>query len=104
MVTMAKRAGLPWDAILGAEFARAYKPQPAVYLRSVAALGVEPGAVMMVAAHGNDLVAAAGCGLRTAYVPRVAEFGLDASGDPAPGVEFDFVAIDFRDLAGQLGA
>jgi 2-haloacid dehalogenase len=42
MVTMAKRAGLPWDAILGAEIARAYKPQPAVYLRSVAALGLEP--------------------------------------------------------------
>ncbi len=104
MVTMAKRARLPWDAILGAEIARAYKPQPAVYLRSVAALGLEPGAVMMVAAHPNDLVAAAGCGLRTAYVPRAAEFGLDASGDPAPGVEFDFVAIDFRDLAGQLGA
>src|SRR5215472_15059635 len=28
MVNMAKHAGLPWDAILGAEVARAYKPQP----------------------------------------------------------------------------
>ena len=26
-------AGLPWDAILGAEIARAYKPDPRVYLR-----------------------------------------------------------------------
>ena len=33
MVNMAKRAGLPWDAILGAEVARHYKPQPEAYLR-----------------------------------------------------------------------
>src|SRR5882672_1245563 len=33
MVDMAKRAGLPWDAILGAEPARAYKPAPKAYLR-----------------------------------------------------------------------
>ena len=32
MVNMAKRAGLPWDAILGAEVARHYKPQPEAYL------------------------------------------------------------------------
>jgi 2-haloacid dehalogenase len=103
MVNMAKRAGLPWDAILGAEIARAYKPRPAVYLRSAEALGLEPEVVMMVAAHPHDLMAAAGCGLRTAYVPRAAEYGPDASGDPAPGVEFDLVATDFPDLAGQLG-
>lgn len=28
MLDMAKRAGLPWDAILGAEVAQAYKPAP----------------------------------------------------------------------------
>ena len=104
MVNMAKRAGLPWDAILGAEIARAYKPQPSVYLRSAEALGLEPGAVMMVAAHPNDLVAAAGCGLRTAYVPRAAEFGPAGAGDLAPEQEFDLVADDFRDLAARLGA
>ena len=32
MVNMAKRAGLPWDAILGAEVTRYYKPQPGCYL------------------------------------------------------------------------
>jgi 2-haloacid dehalogenase len=99
MVTMAKRAGLPWDAILGAEIARAYKPQPAVYLGSAEALGIEPEHVMMVAAHGNDLAAAATCGLRTAYVPRPEEFGPGGVGDPAVGQGFDLVAGDFRDLA-----
>ena len=32
MVDLARRNGLTWDAILGAEFARDYKPQPAVFL------------------------------------------------------------------------
>ena len=40
LVNMAKRAGLPWDAILGAEIARAYKPRPEVYLRCAEALGL----------------------------------------------------------------
>ena len=103
MVNMAKRAGLPWDAILGAEIAQAYKPQPAVYLHSVEALGLAPAAVMMVAAHPNDLVAAAGCGLRTAYVPRAAEYGADDASEPEKEQEFDVMASDFRDLARQLG-
>src|SRR5829696_8845964 len=75
MVNMAKRAGLPWDVILGAELARAYKPEPAVYLRSAEALGLPPSPVMMVAAHNGDLLAAATCGLQTAIVPRPTEYG-----------------------------
>ena len=39
MVNMAKRAGLPWDAVLGAEAARAYKPQPEAYLTTAASSG-----------------------------------------------------------------
>ena len=42
MVNMARRAGLPWDAILGAEVARAYKPQPEAYLGTADFLGLEP--------------------------------------------------------------
>lgn len=102
MVTMAKRAGLPWDAILGAEIARAYKPQPAVYVKSAEALGVAPSAVMMVAAHNTDLVAAAGCGLQTAFVPRPTEYGPGQTSDLAPEHEFDLVVSDFLDLARQL--
>ena len=41
MVNMAKRAGLPWDAILGAETARHYKPQPEAYLITADMLGVK---------------------------------------------------------------
>ena len=45
-------------------------PRPEVYLRCAGALGLAPAAVMMVAAHNGDLVAAAGCGLQTAFVAR----------------------------------
>jgi 2-haloacid dehalogenase len=50
MVNMAKHAGLPWDAILGAEVARAYKPQPEAYDRTADFLGLPPAQCMMVAA------------------------------------------------------
>ena len=104
MVNMAKRAGLPWDTILGAEVAGAYKPQPKAYLRSAELLGLQPAECLMVAAHPGDLKAAAGYGFRTAYVPRPLEHGPGQAGAPtqAPG-EFDVVARDFMDLADQLG-
>jgi 2-haloacid dehalogenase len=93
-VALARFAGLPWDAILGAEIARAYKPDPEVYLASVAALGLEPGEAMMVAAHGGDLAAAAACGLRTAFVPRPREYpGAETD------AEADVRADDFTALA-----
>src|SRR4029453_14841569 len=47
MVNMAKRAGLPWDAVLGAEPARAYKPQPEAYLRTADFLGRLPEECML---------------------------------------------------------
>jgi 2-haloacid dehalogenase len=104
IVNMAKRSGLPWDAILGAEITRAYKPQPAAYLKNVEALALTPAQVMMVAAHNGDLIAAASCGLRTAFVPRPTEHGPHQTSDFAPEREFDVVARDFLDLADQLAA
>jgi len=104
MVNMARRAGLSWDAILGAEVARAYKPLPAAYLTTVEMLGVAPAEALMVAAHNSDLKAAAACGLRTAFVPRPAEHGPGQATDLNPAGPWDVVARDFLDLAGQLGA
>ena len=42
LVNMAKRAGLPWDVVLGAETGRAYKPLPEAYRRNMALLALEP--------------------------------------------------------------
>jgi 2-haloacid dehalogenase len=78
LTRMAKHAGLPWDVVLGAETARAYKPLPQAYLASAELLNLAPGQVMLVAAHNSDLAAAASCGLRTAFVARPTEYG------PAP--------------------
>lgn len=104
LVNMAKRAGLPWDVVLSAELAHHYKPDPQAYLMPPALLGLAPEQVMLVAAHPNDLAAAAKQGLRTGYVARPLEWG--AKGKPhgvAPGA-FDVMAGDFHQLAEGLGA
>jgi 2-haloacid dehalogenase len=103
MVNLAKRAGLPWDCILGAETARAYKPMAEAYLASCRQLGLPPSQVMMVAAHNGDLKAAKAQGLATAFVPRPLEHGpgqtTDLAADPAC---VDLAARDFVDLAAKL--
>jgi len=102
LLNMAKRAGLPWDAILGAEVAQAYKPMPQAYLRTAEVLGLEPGQVCMVAAHNNDLAAARACGLATAFVLRPREHGPGQTTDLEPAQDWDVVARDFNELAQAL--
>jgi len=103
LVNMAKRSGLPWDAVLGAETAGAYKPQPQAYLRTAEMLGLAPERCMMVAAHNGDLAAASAIGFKTAFVPRPAEYGPGQTTDLEPEDEWDVIAENFLDLAGQLG-
>jgi 2-haloacid dehalogenase len=102
LANMARRAGLPWDAILGAEVAQAYKPQPEAYLRTADILGLRPAEVCLVAAHNGDLKAARGCGLATAFVPRPTEHGPGQATDLEPAEPWDVVARDFQDLAHRL--
>jgi len=102
LVEMAKFAGLPWDAVLCAELFRHYKPDRETYLGAADLLGCKPGEVMMVAAHPNDLKAAAQLGLRTAFVPRPREHG-DRNPDATSDTGFDIIAQDFIDLAAKLG-
>ncbi len=104
MVGMAKRAGLPWDVILGAEVARAYKPTPEAYDRTAGFLQLAPEECLMVAAHASDLRAAAARGFRTAYVHRPAEYGPVEPARPWPADAFDYAVTDFGALAEALGA
>ena len=104
MVHLARFAGLPWDCILTAENARRYKPAPEVYLTAIELLGLAPGEVMMVAAHNYDLAAARSHGMRTAFIPRPAEYGPGQTSDLAPESDWDVVARDMDDLADSLGA
>ena len=97
IVDMAKRAGLPWDVVLGAEPTRSYKPHPETYLGSCRMLGLRPDQALMVAAHNADLDAARLCGLHTAFVARPTE------PDDKPGAGVDLTATDFLELAAILG-
>ena len=99
---VAKRAGLPWDAILGAEVVHAYKPQPEANLRTVEMLALEPRQVALVAAHNDDLAAARACGLRSVFIPRAREHGPQQSVDLAPEQDWDVVAADLEDLADRV--
>lgn len=101
---MARHARLPWDVILSAEMARHYKPDPRVYGMAVEYFSAKPREVLMVAAHRDDLFAAHAAGLRTAYVPRAAEWGPGKEADLRPDERLQLVAEDFLDLARQLGA
>jgi 2-haloacid dehalogenase len=102
MVDLARRNELPWDVILGAEIAGDYKPKPRVYLAAAAALDLEPGTCMMVAAHSSDLAAAAALGLRTAHVARPNEHG-PGRGEAAPTISVDFAVKSLEELATKLG-
>jgi 2-haloacid dehalogenase len=101
MVDLARRNGWHWDAILGAEVARDYKPKLEVYRAAASAFDCEPGEVLMVAAHSSDLAAAAAAGLRTAFVARPDEHG-PGGGESAANVAVDLSVADLGALADRL--
>lgn len=103
LLNMARRAGLPWDAILGAEVSGTYKPDPRAYRHTAEVLGIAPQELCLVAAHHGDLAGARAAGLLCAYVDRPDEYG----GAPAPDAHheqaWEWSATSFIDLAEQLG-
>ena len=104
LVDLARHAGLPFDMVFGAEVFGHYKPDPQTYLGACRLLSLEPGQVMLCAAHNDDLAAAQGHGLRTAFVPRPTEYGPLQVRDLEPAGAWDLVVRDLGDLADQLGA
>jgi 2-haloacid dehalogenase len=103
MCGIARRNDFPWDAILGAEVAGDYKPKPVVYLKSADAFDCAPHECVMVAAHSNDLAAAAAQGLKTAHVARPNEKG-PGKGEAGPSVPVDIAVNSFVELAEKMGA
>jgi 2-haloacid dehalogenase len=96
MCDLARRNDFRWDAILGADLVKDFKPKAAVYLGAADALGLSPEECMMCAAHGADLKAAAENGLRTAFIARPAE-GWDS--ESAPSVPVDVTCRTLGELA-----
>ena len=103
MLAMARRARLPWDALLGAEVTRAYKPDPQAYLGAAAVLGIAPAELCLVAAHHSDLAAASACGLRTDFVARPDEYGGRRAPDADLVQDWDWSTDGLTGLADLLG-
>jgi 2-haloacid dehalogenase len=103
LVNMARHGGLPWDCVFSSDTFKLFKPDPGMYLGAADALSLEPGQVMMVAAHKADLRAAAKCGLKTAFVKRPLEHGRGGTPDLASEPDFTVNAESFLGLADQLG-
>jgi 2-haloacid dehalogenase len=102
LVELNRAAQLPFDCVLSVELVRTYKPDPRVYRLVPDLLAVRPEESMMVASHPYDLAAAAGQGMRTAFVRRPQEWGTGKT--ETPDFRVDITASDFLDLASQLGA
>ncbi len=103
LTSLVKAAGLPFDCILSAEVAKRYKPDPVPYLMMARLLDVAPGDILMVAAHGWDLVGARKAGLRTAFLERPRERGPHRTADAAADVSADISVTSFEALADALG-
>src|ERR1700732_340916 len=82
LVDLNRAARLPFDCVLSVELVRTYKPDPRVYRLVPDLLAVRPEESMMVASHTYDLAAAAGQGMRTAFVRRPYEWGTGKTETP----------------------
>ena len=58
---------------------------------------------MMGAAHNDDLKAAQTEGMRTAYINRPTEYGVDQVKDFEATGSYDIVAASVEEVADQLG-
>ncbi len=104
VLAMAKRAGIPWDAILGSELVRTYKTDAAIYDSAPRFLDLAPSQVMMVACHPWDLDAAKARGLATAYVHRPLEWGAGTERPLPEAGDYDLSVGSFVELAEAMGA
>lgn len=103
LANLAKAANLPFDCIVSAELARAYKPAPRAYLTAVELLDIDPAQVLMVAAHRWDIDGARKAGLATAFLERPQEQGAHRTADQATDVTSDLIVTGFDHLADALG-
>lgn len=104
LLDMAKAGGLPWDLILGSDVSKAYKPTMEAYLRPAALLGLDPGEIMLAAAHEADLAAARKAGLAVAFISRPLERGPGVPGAGVATQSWDLSVSSITELADQLGS
>jgi 2-haloacid dehalogenase len=103
VIDVSRRNGIVWDAVISCEMIGWYKTRPEAYLTAARWLQLDPAQVLMVASHNIDLMAARGCGFRSAYVRRAGEWGPEGATDHEPDPAHDLVVDDFGELARALG-
>ena len=103
LADLLKFADLRVDAVLSAQCAGSYKPDARVYLTALDLLECRPEEAGMVAAHAQDLEAAAALGLHPIFVRRPLEWGpsVPAADPPALDGLLDTDGLDH--LATALG-
>jgi 2-haloacid dehalogenase len=100
LIDLARHGDMRFDAIFSAQIAGAYKPAPETYLSAARLLDVDPGELMLVAAHPWDLQGARAAGLRSAFIERPLEYGPNSP--PRSDPEADVSAADLLELAELL--
>jgi 2-haloacid dehalogenase len=103
LADLLKFGDLRVDAVLSAQLAGSYKPDPSTYLTAARLLECPPAEAGMVAAHPSDLQAAAALGMRPLFVRRPLEWGPGAPPAQPPALDGLISADGLIDLAGALG-
>jgi 2-haloacid dehalogenase len=103
LVDLLRFGGLRFDAVLSAQLAGGYKPDPAVYRMALGLLDCPPHDAAMVAAHPADLRAAAALGLRPVFIRRPLEWGPGSTAEEPPELPGLLVADGLVGLAEALG-
>lgn len=103
LADLLKFADLRVDAVLSAQLAGSYKPDPQVYLTALRLLECQPEDAGMVAAHGSDLRAAAALGMRPVFIRRPQEWGPGTPPADPPALDGLLIADGLDQLAGLLG-
>jgi 2-haloacid dehalogenase len=85
-----------FEVVLSADAVRRLKPAPEPYRMAADRLGVEPGEVLLVAAHAWDVAGALRAGCRAAFVARPGKV-LDPLVEPP-----ELVVADLDELADRL--
>ena len=68
--TAKKHHGIPFDRVISAAVANAFKPHRATYTKAAELLGLQMDEVLFVANHAFDCIGAKSAGMRTAFIDR----------------------------------
>ena len=102
LADLLKFADLRVDAVLSAQLAGSYKPDPQVYRTALGLLECRPEDAGMVAAHAFDLRAAAALGLRPIFIRRPLEWGANTRSADPPALDGLLEADGLDHLASLL--